>query len=174
MEGTQSRFKRICVFCGSSSGKKPTYQSAAVELGQELVFFSQSMIWVFIFMHFNHSLLHFFQNPFRKIPSFLFPKYCILTLGTKSTLIWHKVILSIFLFVKTNQAFSFISLPFQKVLSFHFHITTHPLEVFEVWIWTHHLQPRGRGRGRERERQWDLSCNLPVSWAAFLHDLNMF
>ncbi|CAI0391173.1 unnamed protein product [Linum tenue] len=33
---TPSRFKRICVFCGSSSGKKPTYQEAAVQLGQEL------------------------------------------------------------------------------------------------------------------------------------------
>ncbi|XP_022144579.1 cytokinin riboside 5'-monophosphate phosphoribohydrolase LOG7 [Momordica charantia] len=37
MEETKSRFKRICVFCGSSSGKKASYQSAAVELGQELV-----------------------------------------------------------------------------------------------------------------------------------------
>ncbi|KGN59335.2 hypothetical protein Csa_001502 [Cucumis sativus] len=37
MEETKSRFKRICVFCGSSSGKKPSYQSAAIELGQELV-----------------------------------------------------------------------------------------------------------------------------------------
>ncbi|CAI0462674.1 unnamed protein product [Linum tenue] len=34
---TPSRFKRICVFCGSSSGKKATYQEAAVELGQELI-----------------------------------------------------------------------------------------------------------------------------------------
>ncbi|PWA82021.1 lysine decarboxylase family protein [Artemisia annua] len=34
---TQSRFKRICVFCGSSSGKKPSYQEAAIELGKELV-----------------------------------------------------------------------------------------------------------------------------------------
>ncbi|KAK9079224.1 hypothetical protein SSX86_000894 [Deinandra increscens subsp. villosa] len=38
MEGeTKSRFKRICVFCGSSSGKKPSYQEAAIELGKELV-----------------------------------------------------------------------------------------------------------------------------------------
>ncbi|CAN1306538.1 Cytokinin riboside 5'-monophosphate phosphoribohydrolase LOG7 [Linum perenne] len=34
---TPSRFSRICVFCGSSSGKKSTYQDAAVQLGQELV-----------------------------------------------------------------------------------------------------------------------------------------
>ncbi|KAK8628909.1 hypothetical protein V6N13_009489 [Hibiscus sabdariffa] len=37
MEETTSRFKRICVFCGSSSGKKASYQEAAVELGKELV-----------------------------------------------------------------------------------------------------------------------------------------
>ncbi|XP_039116743.1 cytokinin riboside 5'-monophosphate phosphoribohydrolase LOG1 isoform X1 [Dioscorea cayenensis subsp. rotundata] len=33
----QSRFKRICVFCGSSQGKKRSYQDAAVDLGKELV-----------------------------------------------------------------------------------------------------------------------------------------
>uniref|UniRef100_A0ACD5ZJH4 Uncharacterized protein n=1 Tax=Avena sativa TaxID=4498 RepID=A0ACD5ZJH4_AVESA len=32
-----SRFKRICVFCGSSHGKKKSYQDAAIELGMELV-----------------------------------------------------------------------------------------------------------------------------------------
>ncbi|CAA0818779.1 Cytokinin riboside 5-monophosphate phosphoribohydrolase LOG7 [Striga hermonthica] len=37
MEDTKSRFKRICVFCGSSSGKKPSYQQAAVDLGKTLV-----------------------------------------------------------------------------------------------------------------------------------------
>ncbi|KAG2659967.1 probable cytokinin riboside 5'-monophosphate phosphoribohydrolase LOGL2 [Panicum virgatum] len=31
-----SRFRRICVFCGSSHGKK-CYQDAAIELGKELV-----------------------------------------------------------------------------------------------------------------------------------------
>lgn len=33
-----SKFKRICVFCGSSQGKKSSYQDAAIELGKELVF----------------------------------------------------------------------------------------------------------------------------------------
>lgn len=33
----QSRFKRICVFCGSSQGKKPSYHDAAIGLGNELV-----------------------------------------------------------------------------------------------------------------------------------------
>ncbi|PPR95091.1 hypothetical protein GOBAR_AA25581 [Gossypium barbadense] len=37
MEEIKSRFERICVFCGSSSGKKASYQEAAVELGKELV-----------------------------------------------------------------------------------------------------------------------------------------
>ncbi|XP_011046883.1 PREDICTED: cytokinin riboside 5'-monophosphate phosphoribohydrolase LOG7-like [Populus euphratica] len=37
MEGTESKFKRVCVFCGSSSGKKASYQEAAVELAKELV-----------------------------------------------------------------------------------------------------------------------------------------
>ncbi|KAG2262753.1 hypothetical protein Bca52824_069832 [Brassica carinata] len=37
MEETKSRFKRICVFCGSSSGNKPSYQEAAIQLGNELV-----------------------------------------------------------------------------------------------------------------------------------------
>jgi len=34
-----SRFRRICVFCGSSHGKKRSYQDAAIELGNELVNF---------------------------------------------------------------------------------------------------------------------------------------
>lgn len=32
-----SRFKRICVFCGSSSGNKPSYQLAAIQLANQLV-----------------------------------------------------------------------------------------------------------------------------------------
>ncbi|KAK4798990.1 hypothetical protein SAY86_024355 [Trapa natans] len=32
-----SRFRRVCVFCGSSPGKKASYQEAAIELGNELV-----------------------------------------------------------------------------------------------------------------------------------------
>ncbi|OIV89188.1 hypothetical protein TanjilG_25155 [Lupinus angustifolius] len=37
MEETKSRFKRICVYCGSSSGNKASYQEAAIELARELV-----------------------------------------------------------------------------------------------------------------------------------------
>ncbi|GKV12195.1 hypothetical protein SLEP1_g23377 [Rubroshorea leprosula] len=36
-EPKQSKFRRICVFCGSSQGKKSSYQDAAIELGKELV-----------------------------------------------------------------------------------------------------------------------------------------
>ncbi|RRT64416.1 hypothetical protein B296_00014305 [Ensete ventricosum] len=35
--GRPSRFRRVCVFCGSSPGKRNCYQDAAVELGEELV-----------------------------------------------------------------------------------------------------------------------------------------
>ncbi|XP_037493245.1 cytokinin riboside 5'-monophosphate phosphoribohydrolase LOG1 [Jatropha curcas] len=37
IEMRQSKFKRICVFCGSSPGKKSSYKDAAIELGRELV-----------------------------------------------------------------------------------------------------------------------------------------
>ncbi|XVE59083.1 hypothetical protein DITRI_Ditri05aG0016500 [Diplodiscus trichospermus] len=37
MEMKQSKFKRICVFCGSSPGKKSSYREATTELGRELV-----------------------------------------------------------------------------------------------------------------------------------------
>ncbi|XP_007016779.2 PREDICTED: cytokinin riboside 5'-monophosphate phosphoribohydrolase LOG1 isoform X1 [Theobroma cacao] len=37
MEMKQSKFKSICVFCGSSSGKKSSYREATIELGRELV-----------------------------------------------------------------------------------------------------------------------------------------
>ncbi|XP_031393970.1 cytokinin riboside 5'-monophosphate phosphoribohydrolase LOG5 [Punica granatum] len=33
----RSRFKRVCVFCGSSTGKRNSYGDAAIELAQELV-----------------------------------------------------------------------------------------------------------------------------------------
>lgn len=47
-----SKFKRICVFCGSSQGKKTSYQDAAIELGKELVkpFFSNFFIIFKIFL----------------------------------------------------------------------------------------------------------------------------
>ncbi|KAJ6403312.1 hypothetical protein OIU84_015261 [Salix udensis] len=37
IEMKHSKFKRICVFCGSSPGKKSSYKDAAIELAKELV-----------------------------------------------------------------------------------------------------------------------------------------
>uniref|UniRef100_A0ACD5XZ04 Uncharacterized protein n=1 Tax=Avena sativa TaxID=4498 RepID=A0ACD5XZ04_AVESA len=37
VEEGRPRFRRVCVFCGSSSGKRSIYRDAAVELGKELV-----------------------------------------------------------------------------------------------------------------------------------------
>ncbi|KAJ4913944.1 Cytokinin riboside 5'-monophosphate phosphoribohydrolase LOG5 [Raphanus sativus] len=37
VEIVKSRFKRVCVFCGSSSGNKDCYRDAAIDLAQELV-----------------------------------------------------------------------------------------------------------------------------------------
>ncbi|KAK4275124.1 hypothetical protein QN277_018259 [Acacia crassicarpa] len=36
-QATKSRFRRICVFCGSSPGKNPSYQLAAIQLAKQLV-----------------------------------------------------------------------------------------------------------------------------------------
>uniref|UniRef100_A0A0D9WKH3 Cytokinin riboside 5'-monophosphate phosphoribohydrolase n=1 Tax=Leersia perrieri TaxID=77586 RepID=A0A0D9WKH3_9ORYZ len=33
----RSRFRRICVYCGSAKGKKPSYQDAALDLAKEMV-----------------------------------------------------------------------------------------------------------------------------------------
>ncbi|KAF2586020.1 hypothetical protein F2Q70_00033912 [Brassica cretica] len=37
IETVKSRFKRVCVFCGSSSGNKDCYGDAAIDLAQELI-----------------------------------------------------------------------------------------------------------------------------------------
>ncbi|CAI0407828.1 unnamed protein product [Linum tenue] len=36
-EVVKSRFKRVCVFCGSSSGNRNCYKDAAIDLAQELI-----------------------------------------------------------------------------------------------------------------------------------------
>jgi predicted Rossmann-fold nucleotide-binding protein len=35
---SSSRFKRICVFCGTSPGKNPSYQHAAIQLAKQMVY----------------------------------------------------------------------------------------------------------------------------------------
>jgi predicted Rossmann-fold nucleotide-binding protein len=37
MRQQASRFKRMCVFCGSSQGNKTSYRDAAIDLAKELV-----------------------------------------------------------------------------------------------------------------------------------------
>jgi len=69
MEDTKSRFKRICVFCGSSSGKKPTYQEAAVQLGRELVTFFFFSTYLF---RYNIRILHHRPVFFLKFIEFRF------------------------------------------------------------------------------------------------------
>lgn len=44
-----SKFKRICVFCGSSPGNKTSYKDAAIELGKELVIIT-TFEFFFIFL----------------------------------------------------------------------------------------------------------------------------
>ena len=62
-----SKFKRICVFCGSSQGKKSSFQDAAIELGKELVTNLNT-----------NSLLFLFFPSFFVSQNFLFnyPKVC--------------------------------------------------------------------------------------------------
>lgn len=44
-----SKFRRICVFCGSSQGKKRSYQDSAIELGKELVKKKKDKLLLFFF-----------------------------------------------------------------------------------------------------------------------------
>lgn len=76
MEGklVSSRFKRVCVFCGSSTGKRNCYRDAAIELAQELVldlFHNDPWNWVLsasvtdfalIFSFVCNSLWHVFGD----------------------------------------------------------------------------------------------------------------
>ncbi|KAE9600594.1 hypothetical protein Lalb_Chr14g0374571 [Lupinus albus] len=61
IEMKQSKFKRICVFCGSSPGNKTSYKDAAIELGRELVII------------FCHSFLICSASPSNWISHVLFP-----------------------------------------------------------------------------------------------------
>ena len=60
----KSKFKRICVFCGSSQGKKSSYKDAAIELGRELVNYIMAIcIYIFLMVSFHPPvflLLHIF------------------------------------------------------------------------------------------------------------------
>jgi len=58
MVAKRSRFKRVCVFCGSSPGNKASYQLAAIQLAHELVATSSSSsnMSFFILFHFSFSM----------------------------------------------------------------------------------------------------------------------
>ena len=89
----KSRFKRVCVFCGSSPEYKYCYRKAAVDLGNELVpllFFSLLLIifysfkkfsiaWMnlfFKFWVFSHLNVKFFYEGFQGIGSCLWRRKC--------------------------------------------------------------------------------------------------
>ncbi|XP_021902756.1 cytokinin riboside 5'-monophosphate phosphoribohydrolase LOG1-like isoform X2 [Carica papaya] len=44
-KSVKSKFKRVCVFCGSSTGKRESYRDAALQLGQELVTRSLDLVY---------------------------------------------------------------------------------------------------------------------------------
>ena len=56
-EMRQSRFKRICVFCGSSQGKKSSYQDSAIELGKELVYIYIFIVFLCTYYGFHCGML---------------------------------------------------------------------------------------------------------------------
>lgn len=58
-EMKRSKFKKICVFCGSSPGKRSSYKEAAVELGKELVYIFLLSVFIFKFLPHNFLLLFF-------------------------------------------------------------------------------------------------------------------
>jgi hypothetical protein len=69
-----SRFRRICVFCGSSKGKKTSYQDAAVELGKELVrthLPSFSLVLHSFWHHFS-TLASFYELALHNTPASFF------------------------------------------------------------------------------------------------------
>lgn len=55
----KSRFQCICVFCGSSPGKNPSYQLAAIQLGNQLVCSPFSFYSIFSKQLIKSSALHF-------------------------------------------------------------------------------------------------------------------
>ncbi|KAG5048013.1 Cytokinin riboside 5'-monophosphate phosphoribohydrolase LOG3 [Glycine max] len=51
----KSRFRRICVYCGSSPGKNPSYQLAAIQLGKQLANRDKIAITTMIASHLKPS-----------------------------------------------------------------------------------------------------------------------
>lgn len=55
----KSRFTRICVFCGTSPGKNPSYQLAAVQLGKQLVRHNNLTTQLILILF--YSIINFFK-----------------------------------------------------------------------------------------------------------------
>ncbi|KAL9390897.1 hypothetical protein Peur_014817 [Populus x canadensis] len=66
IEMKHSKFKRICVFCGSSPGKKSSYKDAAIELGKELGHHNLFIVLVF---HSDSSVMALWVKSFPSIVS---------------------------------------------------------------------------------------------------------
>lgn len=50
----RSKFKRLCVFCGSNSGHRKVFSDAALELGNELVCIAYTFLWTrYLFLLFS-------------------------------------------------------------------------------------------------------------------------
>ena len=56
----EPKFKRICVFCGSSAGNKTSYRDAAIELGAELVKVLFLFLLLFLFSYLQKLVFDYF------------------------------------------------------------------------------------------------------------------
>ena len=59
MMKSSSRFKHICVFCGTSPSKNPNYQLAAIQLTKQLVM-SQLNYYFFFLLQFGQNQIYLF------------------------------------------------------------------------------------------------------------------
>lgn len=59
-QATDSLFKHMCVFCGSSTGKKPIYIEVAEQLGNELVSDSLFLFVAIDILSFQTAIVSFF------------------------------------------------------------------------------------------------------------------
>ncbi|KAJ0806278.1 hypothetical protein HanPI659440_Chr02g0087711 [Helianthus annuus] len=118
MEGeTRSRFNRICVFCGSSPGKKAGYQEAAIDLGKELVYI-HTYIYIYIYIYYMiylYNLYIFYLSQFFDVTTILFQDF-------KNPFLYHHCCLK----VKTHHCFLSLIL-FQE-----------PIFIQPLLIKTHH------------------------------------
>lgn len=51
-DGSSSKFKRVCVFCGSNPGHREVFSVAATELGDEMVILLYFLFYLFLVLHY--------------------------------------------------------------------------------------------------------------------------